>query len=157
MVVFTRRGEIQPGFSVPSLRSITARDSAAVGDHVAGEDEEDAPHAGQEGGGEEREEDQPVPESEVTHLGQEAVIVRPLLASIRVTHHSCSVLARQTDSEREIRTNNVNTKHCQLTEVSPLLTSCVIRKAGWVLRSLSYKMYKLLSTFTCPDFQSFLE
>ena len=59
-------------------------------DNISGEHEEDTPHAGEQGGRDKGEEDQPVPEAQVAHLDQGGVIVLVLLASIRVTHHYCS-------------------------------------------------------------------
>ena len=90
MVVLPWSGEVQPWLPVLSLGSVTARDPAAVRDDVAGEDEEDAPHAREEGGGDEAQQHQPVPETQLPHLGQGGVVVRTELASIRTTHHCCS-------------------------------------------------------------------
>ena len=54
-VVFTRSCEIKPWLVILSVGPVTARDWTPVLDHVAGEHEEDAPHAGEEGGGDEAE------------------------------------------------------------------------------------------------------
>ena len=64
------------------MGSVTGRDPAPVGDDVAGEDEEDAPHAWKEGGRDEGEEDPPVPWSERAEAVEYGVIV--------LERHDCS-------------------------------------------------------------------
>ena len=44
-------------------------------DNISGEHKEDAPHAGEEGGRDKGEEDEPVPEAELPHTGEDGVIV----------------------------------------------------------------------------------
>ena len=44
-------------------------------DNISGEHEEDTPHAREQGGRDKGEEDQPVPEAELPHTGEDGVIV----------------------------------------------------------------------------------
>ena len=44
-------------------------------DNISGEHEEDTPHAREQGGRDQGEEDQPVPEAELPHTGEDGVIV----------------------------------------------------------------------------------
>ena len=44
-------------------------------DNISGEHKEDAPHAGEEGGRDKGQEDEPVPEAELPHTGEDGVIV----------------------------------------------------------------------------------
>ena len=50
-------------------------DDYCAPDNISGEHKEDAPHAGEQGGRDEGEEHQPVPEPELPHTGEDGVIV----------------------------------------------------------------------------------
>ena len=126
---------------------------------VAGEDEEDAPHAGEEGGGDQDHQDQPVPGAEVAQLEQEGVVVLGLGASIRPSHHYCSAWPGLVWPGRD--NNAMSTLDTQHTEVRPVLTYCVIRKAGTRVRREVSQLQNVQNAFyfssSSSAFLSFLK